>query len=132
MSNLLKGCYYVISIFYLIGFIHPIILLGLAMVPPPLIYMFETKFHNLSNLSIGDFQGVTRITVSFVALCFTTTNHHASSGVSGKDIWVVPCNIEPTKHTGKHATTTTTRTLNHALLYNGSVHIDLLPNIVQL
>ena len=44
------------------------------MFPPPFVAMFETKFINLDNLSIGNFQGVTRISVSFVAFSFMTTN----------------------------------------------------------
>ena len=44
---------------------------------------------------------------------------------------MIPCNIEPTKHTGKHATTTT-RLVIVALGSTGLVRIDLLPNIVQL
>ena len=54
----------------------------------PGVYMFETDFVNLNNVSIGNIQGVNRILVSFASFFLTITNfflHHASSGVTGMD-----------------------------------------------
>ena len=69
------------------GFIITILVLMTPLIPG--VYMFETDFVNLNNLSIGNIQGVDRILVSFASFSLVTmTNfflHHASSGVTGMD-----------------------------------------------
>ena len=85
----------------------PILLLLITMIPG--VFMFETSFFNQTTLSIDTIggPGITQISVSFAAFSLTMTmpNPTHYSGVSGKD-GRVPCNIEPTKHTGKRATRT--------------------------
>ena len=77
-------------------FVISIVCLMVPLIPG--IYMFDTYFINLNNLSIGNNQGVNHISVSFSSFFLTMSLNlrHASSGVTGMDTWV-PCNIEPTK-----------------------------------
>ena len=45
-----------------------VFLLGLSLIPMPIAFhMFKTEFINMNNVSIEDFQGVTKILVSFAA-----------------------------------------------------------------
>ena len=88
---------YVVLLFNLVS----IILLGVTLLPQ--IFIYETDFTGFNNLNIfnGDLNvsQVIEISVGFAASWFSLTTTyflpHASSGVPGKDTWVVlvPCNI---------------------------------------